>query len=71
MTKKTDKLIVELWIEFNKLPLSELTNEDADLWGDITVHSAIQNKLRLPDGLKDSQETLEKGRIALKRFSKQ
>jgi hypothetical protein len=49
LTGRRDTLIVQLWNVFRDMSDTQepedFTTEDLDLWGVVTSHSAIQNKL--------------------------
>ena len=47
---KINQLIRQLWIEFSKGEYSEYTEEDLNLWNEITLNKAIQDRLTSPTG---------------------
>lgn len=46
-------LIRQLWLEFSKGALPEITDEDLELWTKCTEHSAIQSRLTDPVSVKE------------------
>lgn len=59
LNKEKEKCICELLLIFRKLSdhlkAEEFTDEDLKLWGELTQHSAIQNRISI-EALKESKK---------------